>query len=85
MAEKKTAHIAFIRENINNRNKKSTCSPDVRHGWNELLTTILMEYDAYHGFGYLTAKDVPQGHKPGIAKDENGEKIFPDESRVFFY
>ena len=83
--KKKTFRLADLVDKVNERNRLSTCSPEVRKGWNSLCESLLLESDVYAGFNYLSEKDVPKGHEPGIRTDEQGNKTFPDESRVFFY
>ena len=83
--EKKTVTIAFIKETVNRRNRQSTCVPEIREGWNSILSEVLLACNAYHGFGYLNETQVPPGHQPGIAKGADGQNIFPDPSRRFYY
>ena len=77
---RRTVKLAELVALVNQRNRISTCAPDVRNGWNSLLEEALHTADAYHGFGYLTANEVPAGHQPGMA-GEQGKRTFPDESR----
>ena len=79
---RKTVRLADVAEKVNARNRKSTCSAEVRDGWNSVLEDMLMEADAYLGFQYLEAEDVPDGHLPGIVRDGNGAAEYPDGSRV---
>jgi hypothetical protein len=91
MAKKRvTVNIAVILADVNRKNQLSTCSPEVRAGWNSLLESILFAANLYIGFGYLYAKDVPIGQKAGItsrAPDgaDLGKNVFPDESRRVYY
>ena len=55
-----------IIEIVNLRNKKSTCCPEVRQGWNSLLEEILHANGDYKGFGYYTNFDLPVALNPGI-------------------
>lgn len=57
-----------------------------RLGVASLLTTILHECDAYAGFGYLSADQVPSGCRPGMERNADGTVAgFPDESRRVYY
>ena len=86
MAVRKTVRIAKILENVNYRNKHSTCVPGIREGWNTMLEEILMDADAYAGYGYYEKKDVPEGCEPGIIRhDDPTDNEFPDETRRFYY
>ena len=116
---RKTFSIAKLVHTVNKRNATSTCSPEVRQGWNSLLSDVLMEADVYAGYNYLGPADIPTGEKPGIAFQQadgtpltpiefferldaqqeakflrgeevsptnNGDnRVFPDESRRFYY
>lgn len=66
MSKRKTFSIAQMLYDVNQKNTLSTCSAEVRQGWNSLLSTILMGADVYCGYGYLGSKDVPQGQAAGI-------------------
>ena len=81
---RKTVYIAKMIQEVNRRNVESTCSPEVRRGWNALLEGFLHDNGVYEGFRYLEAKELGDV-EPGIAKDENGNNVFPDESRVAYY
>jgi hypothetical protein len=50
------------------------------------VSTILMDANAYKGFSYLRAQDVPSGHSFGIIFDESEkrEHVYPDTTRVHF-
>jgi hypothetical protein len=82
---RKTVDIAKLVDMVNRRNKLSTCSADLRHGWNSLMEEVLGITDTYAGFGYLTAEEVPEGCSPGIRKSEVFGNEFPDESRRIYY
>jgi hypothetical protein len=81
---KTTIKVSDLIANVNGRNAKSTCHPDMRSGWNDLLEDVLFATDNYSGFGYLTAAQVPAGEKPGIA-GEPGNFTHPDETRRIYY
>ena len=38
---KKTIRIANLIALVNEHNRLSTCTPDVRHGWNAILEVVL--------------------------------------------
>lgn len=86
-AIKKTISVKKFVDEINRRNKLSTCEPNVRNGWNDLLEFVLRETNQYNGFGYLQQHEVPQGQLPGIIKNlEDPEKnTYPDDSRKVYY
>jgi hypothetical protein len=69
-----------IIEMVNRRNRESTCSRDVRLGWNMLLEEILHTSGTYKGYRYLTTSEVPPGQLPGIFNPLIGP-IYPDETR----
>jgi hypothetical protein len=75
---------------VNERNRTSTCEPQVREGWNALLSSFLMDAEGYAGFGFLTAEELAgeaRGQPPGIVRDDSGNNRhdFPDETRIKFY
>ncbi len=80
----KTIKVADLIAEVNRRNRESTCSPEARNGWNNLLEGFLHATDNYNGFGYLKAGEVPAGELPGI-KGEPESFTFPDESRKRYY
>lgn len=63
---RKTIDLATMIQKVNERNKLSTCAPDVRRGWNDLLETLLLESGQYDGFSYLSRSEVPPGQAPGV-------------------
>jgi hypothetical protein len=76
----KTVKIAEILQTVNARNEGSTCSREMRQGWNSLLESILMAAGVYIGFGYLLKTEVPVGHSPGMEYlDPEGESITVEE------
>jgi hypothetical protein len=85
MKRRQTVRISDLVLEVNERNAKSTCPPDVRHGWNAMLESILYATDNYAGFGYYSADSVPAGFKPGILRDAENRPSFPDETRRFYY
>jgi hypothetical protein len=70
---RKTVDLVTMIVKVNERNKLSTCAPDVRRGWNDLLETLLLENGVYAGFSYLSKSDVPAGHAPGILAERRGD------------
>ena len=82
---RKTIRIKELIAAVNHRNRSSTCSPEIRQGWNDLLTTVLLTNDAYAGFGYLGQNEVPPNHKPGFNKEGDRFKDTDDSRRVYYY
>ena len=83
---RKTVKIKLLIDKVNDLNRTSLVSPEIRIGWNSLLEDILHEADVYHGFAYLNQDEVPKGQLPGVVygdKPENNE--FPDDSRRYFF
>lgn len=85
-------YLSRIVDEVNRRNRESTCDPLMRAGWNALLADILMDAGWYAGFGYLMVKDIPAGQKPGIQTDASGKVlgydarfVDTDDSRRFYY
>ena len=77
---RKTFSIAKLLHTVNKRNERSTCSAEVRQGWNSLLSDVLMEADVYAGYNYLGPEDIPVGARPGIAfQDKHGNSLTPIE------
>jgi len=84
---RKTHPIRKLIDEVNKRNKHSTCERSKRDGWNSLLESVLHDAGVYAGFGYYEARELPNNHPPGIIRDPSGgtDHTFPDESRVFYY
>ena len=92
---KKTISIEALKNKVNEKNKVSTCSPDVRNGWNDLLESTLHGTESYKGFRYLTSKEVPDDALPGINVNlglmhemntgDSGVFKNTDDSRKFYY
>lgn len=80
---RKTCPVVDVIKLVNDQNRFSTCHPLIREGWNTLLESILHDTGNYKGYGYLYAKDVPEGENPGIAGEE-GTYTHPDETRRFY-
>lgn len=85
MKKKKTVNIKWLVEEINRKNRESTCPRDVRNGWNSLLETIMMQANVYNGHSFLKADEVPAGHLPGIVRDGEKNLILPDDSRRVYF
>lgn len=85
MGKRKTFDVQEMKDIVNRKNQCSTCSAETRNGWNSLMSEILMATSQYCGFRSLEKNEVPQGCKSGIEKNNNGENIFPDESRVYYF
>ena len=83
---RKTVDIETIIRMVNYRNRESICNPEIRKGWNSLISEILTSFDTYAGFRYLDASEVPENQDPGIAKGlKAGMVTFPDDSRIKFF
>lgn len=88
MRKRKTLRVDDLKAEVNRRNRESTCSADVRRGWNDILCTILIKANAYNGFCYLTTNQVPPGKLPGQIRNPEGSEntwSFPDTTRVHYY
>ena len=85
MKQKKTFAVDSLREIVNGRNRFSTCSPEIRRGWNAILIDILYQSGNYKGFCYLKSEEIVGEASPGISRDENGKVIFPDDTRINFF
>lgn len=83
MAPRKTTTLLHLVETVNHRNRYSVCKPDIREGWNQLCSKLLLDADAYAGFRYLGIDEVPEGHAPGIRRpssdpsDWRGRTAYP--------
>lgn len=82
---KKTIAVEKVLEMINHLNANSTIDSQFRHGANSFAERILHESNAYAGFGYLEAHQVPAGQVPGCVRLADGSFVFPDESRRVYY
>lgn len=101
MRERKTASLQSLVDEVNERNRNSTCIAAIRYGWSDLLECALLRANAYKGFRHLQKHEVPEGEKPGIndagadvvypqgldVKHEDHEKMFAntDESRRHYF
>jgi len=77
---KKTIKLIDLINEVNRRNKESTCKPEVREGWNSLLESILHTSECYEGYTYLYRHEVPIGQLPGI-RGIALDKEYPDVTR----
>lgn len=84
MRARKSIEIKTLVDKVNHMNRESTCESLIRTGWNELLEDALHAIGAYEGYTYLTDKEVPLNHKPGVIKTDSGN-IFPDETRRHYF
>jgi hypothetical protein len=84
---RKTIAIAELVAIVNRRNQHSTCTPDIRKGWNSLLEEVLAMTDNGDGFSYLKEGEVPFEKDPGIRIDKEGKFTWEntDNSRVHYY
>ena len=75
-----TVKLADLLHTVNERNELSTCSREMRQGWNSILEHFLMAAGCFIGFGYLMGWDVPEGILPGMEYvDPDGESLTQDE------
>lgn len=87
MSKKKTVYIRKLIEEVNHKNRNSTCSPLTREGWNHLLECVLHAAGVYEGYSYLRSRDIPPGQLPGIAPLDKPlsegpfKNVYPDETR----
>ena len=85
---RKTVKLKEIVDLVNERNKKSTCDPKTRQGWNSLLEQLLMQADNYQGFRLLEQNEVPENHKPAKLTKESQQitqGLEIDNTRIEFY
>jgi len=90
--KRQTMNVKKLLDEVNERNRVSTCDSKVREGWNSILEYILMQTGNYRGFGYMDAARVPKGELPGIVWKDMGDGHMvadwsqpTDGSRRFFY
>lgn len=85
---KRTVKLVDLIALVNEKNRVTTSgrTKSWREGWNLMLENLLMQANAYAGFGYLEAGSVPKGELPGIIRGETlKENVFPDETRRIYY
>ena len=83
---RQTLQIARAVEIANGMLRNSVVPPEERKAIIVLIETVLHETTNYRGFRYLTADEVPLGHKPGIARQSDGvSNVYPDESRRAYF
>jgi hypothetical protein len=94
---RKTVKVKDLVEQINRKNKTSTCDRRVRQGWNALLEDILHTTGNYQGFNYYSDVDLADGLTPGVRTEINKSGVLApcadygerfrgtDDSRIFFY
>jgi hypothetical protein len=82
---RKTIHVRAIVDMVNSFNAQSTCAPEVRRGWNHLVSDILHDTGNYNGFNYLTEAMMEVEAPPGVIHTPGGKPVFPDESRRFYF
>lgn len=63
---RKTFNADTFKDQINKVLAASVVSADRREGMIVALEYVLHDTDNYRGYRYLTVKEVPDGHKPGI-------------------
>lgn len=79
--EPKTVRIAALIDRVNALNQTSTCPPEIRKGWNNLLEDTLREVGYTFGWLYLPGREVPKGQEPGVRNREDGVIELPDSTR----
>ena len=52
--KRKTFKITELIKMVNRMNEESTCSPEIRIGWNCFVEGILMETKTYEGHNFAT-------------------------------
>lgn len=85
MRNRKTIDVATIKEKANAffANSDNSCA-DSRRALQGFVSNILMDSGNYKGFNYLCEGDV----KPGLSFGKSwadGDVVFHDESRIFFF
>jgi len=73
---KKTIKLEELVTMVNNFNRTNIHSAETRVGWNRVVIEFLNKNGARWGKRYLTQKEVPDGHKPGIDKDKEREWLY---------
>lgn len=63
---KKTFNVDAFKDQINKMLATSLVTADLREGFIVALEQVLHDTGNYRGYRYLTVKEVPDGHKPGI-------------------
>lgn len=88
----KTIKVETIIDEVNYRNSHSSCSKEVREGWNGLLEYFLHSNGVYNGFQYLTADKMrgdAAGREPGIlvgpGVGAGGAPSIQDETRRHYF
>ena len=76
---KKTFKVDAFKDQINKILAMSLVTADRREGFIAALEYVLHETDNYRGYRYLTVKEVPEGHQPGIRyEDGSPTHLFDD-------
>lgn len=95
--KRKTVNVKALVEEVNRRNRHSTCAPDVRQGWNSLLETVLHLTNNYDGYGYYIDEDLGESIIPGVRYETNESGVRvpckdykerfrdTDDTRRFYY
>jgi len=58
--KRKTFKITELIKMVNRMNEESTCSPEIRIGWNCFVEGILMETKTYEGYNFARNAFDPQ-------------------------
>lgn len=67
---RKTFNVDDLKSKINAMLANSLVTADRREGFIAILEDVLHETDNYLGYRYLTVKEVPEGHQPGIRYED---------------
>ena len=82
MSKRKTFNVEAFKQSINRMLAGSVIEPEGRKSMLIILEDVLMQTGNYKGFRYLTEKEVPVGHKPGINHSDyfqpTHEELFGD-------
>jgi hypothetical protein len=87
---RKTVSVRKLIESVNQLNRSTAVSPEMREGWNTLLEQVLSEANAHAGFNYYSAEQLAAEkiyQPPGVIinHEDPSKNQFPDVSRRFYY
>ena len=80
----KKLNVPEFKDKMNLLLAQSMVSSDYRRGLQAALEHVLHETNEYKGFRYLTYKEVPPGHPPGMNVDKDTGEIENDYTARFF-
>lgn len=75
---RKTIKIRDLILEVNRRNRESTCSAEVRRGWNTLLADILCDNNVYAGYGYVEPRPTGDYYPGDWPKDPSRQTFYLD-------